>query len=424
MASPRDGFGGAVPSGSGLPYEIIRLKNGVPTPPLRLLPAMFSLRTLGKWTDFHAIHFGYKGIDKKDKTKTRMRPFECIQVKNRQTQMIEVNCDMCNLITAKTKLKTDAEAHYRNEFKKQGIMEEKAMKKALEAPLKPHNEWLRQYNRDSKWYVNCIKIDGALALLQIPNKMKILLDKKIEELRSKNLEPISNFDTGCYFVFQRIGDFNQASFTVEVYMEGDITAPRLKLAPVSDDQLTLALAKLPDLAIGVTRRISAEQITLLTTCSGDPAEVDTIMGMTQLPDGIEEEGTGETPPPPPPDALPQMAQPKPAAAAVPAPLPVPAAPAPAPVPQVDQAAVRAKLEAEMRLKMETEMRAKMEAELKAAMAKLTPAPVDPVRTETAPTHTTTVAAAAAPAAVLGVDPMDPSMSPEDFAKSFPPLPTR
>jgi hypothetical protein len=433
MASPRDGFGGADAAPNGMKYEIIRLKENVTSIPLRILPAMHSLRTANKWADFHSIHFGFKGLDFKDKTKTRMRPFECIQVQDRKTKVIKVNCDQCNLMRDKEKLRLDALAHYTAEAKKQGILDEKGVKAFCEPYLKTHNEWARNFNKDSKWYINCVTVEGKMALLQIPHKMKVALDKEIDDLRAKGLEPISNFDTGVYFTFLRTGTFSSSAFTCKVYMEGDVLAPRVKLAPLSDEILTKALSDLPDLATGVTRKLSADQITLLSQCSGEPAEVDSIMGMTQLPDELEGGGDsgGDAPPPPPSSITPKLPpvtpfQPKPAAAAAPAPAPLPPAAAPALAPAAPaptEAEIRAKVEGELRAKMQ----AQMEAQLKAEMAKLTappaaaPAPAAPV----APAPAQAAPAAPAPSSVpTGFDPMDPNLSPEAFANAFPPLSPR
>lgn len=421
MTSPRDQFGGAAPSGSGMQYEIIRLKENVPSVPLRVLPAMHSLRSTNQWSYFHAIHFGYKGVDRKDKTKQRMRPFECIEKKNNKTKMIEVNCDQCNQYKARTKLKQDDEAHWTQEAKKAGILEERAVKAFVEPHLKAHNEWLKQFNKDSKHYINCLTVDGKLAMLQIPWKMKQALDKEIEELRTKGLEPISNFDTGVYFVFCRTGNFNQSTFSCKVYMEGDVLAPRVKLAPVPDDLLTKALEFLPDLKEGVTRKLTGEQITLLTQCSGDPSEVDTIMGMTQLPDGLDDDGGGEAPPPPPSNLAPKL--PAPRSAATPSPLPAPAPVAAASVPPPPPAP-KVETETEMRARLEAEMRVKMELEIKAQMAKLSQPVTTPVTQPTATASVQTLPLTPVATPSLGFDPMDPNVSPEDFARSFPPLPAR
>lgn len=427
MPSPRDQFGGATSNTGGMQYEIIRLKEDVTTPPLRILPAMHSLRSSDQWAAFHAIHFGFAGVDRKDKTKTRMRPFECIQVQDWKTKMIKVNCDQCNVVRAKTKLKTDLKAVYTQEAKAKGILDDKGVEAYCntKADYKQVAEWLKRFNKDSKWYINCVTADGKLALLQIPGKMKKALEEKIAKMRAGGIEPISNFDTGVYFTFKRTGTFNDSSFTCDVYMEGDITAPRLKLAPLSDEILEKALKHLPDLKTGVTRMISADQITLLTQCSGDPNEVDTIMGMTQLPDELSEDAGdgGEAPPPPPANLAPKLPAPSPAPQpSTPAPAPVAPAPvAPAPAQAAPPApAPKVETEAEIRARIEAEFRAKMEAELKAQMAKLAaPAPAAAAPAPAAPTPAPAAASASVP-----FDPLDPNIAPEDFAKGFPPLAPR
>lgn len=369
MSSPRDNFGGA-PIGGGQKYETFSCSNEKPTTvPLRIFPAMGALAADGKWAIYHKIHFGYSGRDFKDKTKTKQRPFECIEVVDPATKMVTTSCPECRLIESHEKILADKTAIETAKLKSRGVLDEKVIENELKVLLKTENEWLKAHNISGKHYIGVVDQTSKLGVLQIAHKHMKVLYRRMDELRSKGLEPIADFDTGVWFIFSRSGTWNQTEFEVTVAAEQNGLTSTIKLAPLSDDILTKALAQLPNLQEGVTKHLTATQIKLLVECSGDPDEVDTILEMGQ-----------------------KNRQQQPVSNNLPAPT-QPAATAPAADPQ---AALQAQL-----------------AALQAQLAALSKPAATPAPTGGPPT-----VPGSNPKMPDGVDPMDPNLSPEQFAQMF------
>lgn len=291
MSSPRERFGSqaSTKGNFGPKYENWKIeKPGVEVGPFRILPPMHSLQTRADgWVVYHGIHFGYVIPDFSDATKTRMRPFECIEKTNYNTKMIEVSCAECRNIELHEKLRDDRAAEVANYCKSQGILTEKDIEAVLAQDKDYQKElaYLKSHNKDSKQYINVMSVDGKFGVLKIPKKMKDALLVKIEEVRSKKgIEPITDFDGGCWFTFRREGNGGSSSFYANV-VEEEIPeirgATRVKLAPLTDAQLEDALKICPDLATGATIRLSAEQIQLLVESGNDPDANKVIFDMNK-----------------------------------------------------------------------------------------------------------------------------------------------
>jgi hypothetical protein len=55
---------------------------------VRLLPSMKSYRDSGEWKFFYGQHYGYAGVNSRDPSKPRSRPFGCIQKKNKNKEIV------------------------------------------------------------------------------------------------------------------------------------------------------------------------------------------------------------------------------------------------------------------------------------------------------------------------------------------------
>lgn len=279
MSSIREKFGSQAATNSfGPRYENFKVeKPGVDYGPFRIFPPMHSLQARADgWKVYHAIHFGYVVTDANDSTKSRQRPFECIERKNFKTKMIEVSCPECRMIELNQKLLDDRKAEIAHWCKSNGIVNSKEIEAKIEADekVKEVSTWLEDHNRDGKIYLNVMTLDGKFGVLKIAGKMGDALLLKVKELRDKKgIEPIADFDSGAWFIFRREGTGGQSSHYVS-YAEEEVAgfkgATKPKLAPVSDDLLEKALEILPDLATGVTIKLSEESIKLLTTSGNDP----------------------------------------------------------------------------------------------------------------------------------------------------------
>ncbi len=403
--SIRDQFGGAK-SSNGKEYANLKLDDGKAIV-ARILPAMHSLREKDLCMISHAVHFGYAVPDQNNPGKTFPRPFACIEEKDFNSKMIITSCPQCREYEKKEQERDDLKSAKFTAWKKQGVLDEKQLEAlAKDDPeLKAMGEWLYKYNRDFKWYMNVVTLDGQLGVLRIADKAKKKLVNLINDLRKKGIEPISDLDKGVYFTFLRTGNWSNTDFTVVEYMEEleDKSGTRRKWAPLSDDVLERAIKNLPDLTT-LTTVLTGPQIQMLVETGGDPEQVEVIFKMTQ-----DRKDRKVTAPEDTSSLLPAsgLAAAKPAvpkAEAKPEPKPEPAKPVlpPATVAAVaktdDQ--IKAEIEAKIRAQVEAEVKARIMAEMSAKAAPATPP--------------------ATPAASTPVDTsvLDPKVSAEDFAAQF------
>jgi hypothetical protein len=76
MSNP--GFGKPKYGGGGNFAKTLRLKEGAATV-VRILPPMKSLAETGEWAVYMGTHFGYKGVNPKDRSKPLYKTFKCIE---------------------------------------------------------------------------------------------------------------------------------------------------------------------------------------------------------------------------------------------------------------------------------------------------------------------------------------------------------
>lgn len=268
------GFGKPKYGGSSNFAKAIRLKEGPPAV-VRILPPMKSLAESGEWAKYIGTHFGYKGVNPKDRSKPTYRTFKCIQERDFKTKMVLQDCPECDLITERkgelTALEADAKAKGHNEEEI----------KELSAPLKT---WTTDHNCDRKWHMNVKQQDGSFAVLQISHKTKKLLEAEIARVLTEDGIEALDLDQGVWFRFNRTGKGIDTQDTVGVEYESvkDSASGRVvrtvKLAPLTEAECEKALKECPDLATSV-REVSHQQIKLLTTCSGDDEDVEAILAM-------------------------------------------------------------------------------------------------------------------------------------------------
>lgn len=360
----------------------------------RLLPPMKSLAEEGKWAMYYGQHFGYAGTDSKDPTRTRQKPFRCIEEKNFKTQMITRACPECNLIRSKEdELKDKMMAH-----KAAGKSDE-----IIAGLVEDLTDFLKNHNRDSKWYINVMNAQGEFGVLRLSHRTKKLLETKIQAvMNEEGVDPL-DLEQGVWFRFTRTGKKIEAQDSIDVEQEF-VTDPNtgrklktLKLAPLTGAQVEQALKECPDLAT-VVREITEGQIRQLVATDGiiDPETVDEIFSQ-----GARREGSASPKPvqaqqpykprgiPTPAPAV-ETAPVASVAAPVAAPVPAPAAPAPAPA--LDLAAQIAALQAQLAAAQAAPAPA---APAPAVTAPVAPAPSAPVAATPAPAPSQAAAEAAA-----------------------------
>jgi hypothetical protein len=256
-------------------YKLQSGKQGEPiTFTCRILPPMKSLAESGKWAVYQGTHFGYKGVNEKDRSKPTHRPFKCIEDTDYRTKMVLQDCPECDL----SKQRKDEETALKAASKAKGHSPEE-----IKEIAKPISDWLQDHNCDRKWHMNIKLLDGSYGVLAISNKTKKKLEAKITQLLAEDGIEALELNQGVWFRFTRTGKQLEAEDTVDVEYEtvrgADGRVSRtVKMAPLTDAEAMQALKECQDLG-SMLRSISYEQIKLLTTCSGEDEDVDAILAL-------------------------------------------------------------------------------------------------------------------------------------------------
>lgn len=348
----------------------------------RIIPPIKSCRNDGDgWAVYHRVHFGYHGVDRNDNTKTKVRPFECVEVKDYRSGIVKVQCAECENIKRweERKEKVVAEAVASGKSKEE-----------IEALVEPISEYLFRHNTDKKFYLNVMTPKGEFEVLQLSyTTKKKKLDVTIKQLQKEDDQlDVNDPSNGIWLNFHREGKKLDAEDSVYAVYESrqlpDGTKARvIKRSQLTEDQIKQAL-ECPDLN-EVTTRISPDQVRMLVESSQDPEDIDRIFALSnprreESPPARAAAAATAAPLPMTPPAPPAVAQ-----APKPAPAPAPAADA------VDPE------EAELERRLAEKRAAKAAAAAKAAVQ----------------------AASSASGAAIG-DPL--KMDNADFAKLFPPPP--
>lgn len=281
------GYGKAKFGGSG--WKRFKLKEG-DSNTYRIMPAMKSLASTGKWFQFFAVHYGYNGVSRTDPTKTEARPFLCIEEKNWNTKMVSRECPECVLRAEQEENLKQIAAQARVDGK-QG--------EELEILLEPTKSWLKAHNLDKNYYMNVMNTAQEFGVLQIRSKAKKALDRQIKNLAKAGIPDCTDFEKGVWFDFIREGQGLETDYDCKVAMETINENGRFgqyyKLAPLTEELALLGLQECPDLT-EVPRIISEEQIKMLIASDGDPAAVDAILAISQLRNRAEEKSREVSPP--------------------------------------------------------------------------------------------------------------------------------
>lgn len=242
---------------------------------IRVLPPMHSFADAGKWTNYVGLHFGVEGVDPKDSTQTKQRPFRCIQDKQRNG-IITQACPMCDKIAAVEAEMAELE---------QSLIRDSKPADEIETAQAPMAAWLKAHNVDRKHYLNVIYDDGEMGWFTLSHRTKSKhLDVKIDEVRETyGFDPL-DIDGGCWFNIKRTGKKLDTVETCEVVMEdvtvGDRKLKDIKRAPLTEEQCTKALNECKDLA-SVGTLLTFDQIAAIANSSGDPEEIDAIFAQTE-----------------------------------------------------------------------------------------------------------------------------------------------
>lgn len=268
-------------AGAGEFIKAVKIAKGITTG--RLIPPVKSQYATGKWSLYHAVHYGYYGTNQKDPNgKPWAKPFLCIRETDPRTRMVTKECPKCTQVEGRETTKKDREAEIRGTLKGRPEADIKAEIKA--DPVWQEVEgWLRTHNVDRHHYINLKLASGDIVCMKIPGKGKKALDEERKVLAAKKIDPFAA-NAGVFFDFHRDGDLINTTYKVNVAKEEFITqdgtvAERTKTAPLTPADVKNILAKAMDLATahGATV-LTEEQIRKLVACDEDHATVDSIFG--------------------------------------------------------------------------------------------------------------------------------------------------
>jgi hypothetical protein len=254
----------------------------------RILPPMGKLAKAGKWNMYYRVEWGYKNSAGKN------RPFQDVRVVNRETKMVEV----------------ESAAHLRREALKEAKtklvaeLRKNPTDSTLKAKLNELNDAIKQYNLDSKYYMNAIDLNGQIGLLKIGHKAFMALKTEIDKLRKQGIDPLS-VENGRFFNFNRsnaTGNFQDTAYQVTPYKErvtvNGETYEKDKVHKIDD----AIIARLSDEAYELSNmypEVTAAQVEAMV--KGGAAAVDQVLGAgdnrsadSEDDDGGSEEATTTT----------------------------------------------------------------------------------------------------------------------------------
>lgn len=279
-----------------------RFSLGEGTTVFRVLPPMFSLEGTQKWYARHKVHFGYKGVNKKNPAEAVYRPFLCVEqgTWNNTTNKFVVSqpCPQCEKIKEMKELKQQQEV----ELKKQGKTGEE-LKKGLEQI----NNWLRTFNLDNKYHLNVKMPNNEFGKIKLPQTVFKNLKEEFDKLgtglhnlsRKTKLNPVSP-SAGVWVAVTRKGggflntEYSPVEFLTEDVTVQDMVIPVIKKAPLTEADYKQALDDCWDLSDPGAAVLTVEQVQQLVNSSGDPEDVDAIFNRTQYSVKLPETGPVNT----------------------------------------------------------------------------------------------------------------------------------
>jgi hypothetical protein len=234
----------------------------------RILPPFGVLAKLGRWSQYEALHWGFKLSNGKH------RAFRCILRKKRGTNLVTQECPMC---TKMAQVEADKKAKFDQMTKSKKSPEE--ISKALE----PIEAWQQAFNLQKGHFLNVLSPDGQIGRLFIKIRCKQSLDKTLASIISEEgVDPIWA-EQGVWLDFQRFGaGRNDTVYDVKpAYEVVEVNGRKLKSvknAPLSQDTINRMTTEAWDLAT-FYRDLSFDEIQMLVSSNGDPQIMDSLFGM-------------------------------------------------------------------------------------------------------------------------------------------------
>ena len=249
---------------------------------VRLLPPMGDQRATGKSGKYFRQHYGYGVPDPRDPTKTKARPFLCIEEKD-SSGMTTVSCPECRLQEEKAQESNDNISKEVTRLRATGVDAATAERQARAADT-GYEKWKKAHNTDSKYYSPVFFDDGTAGFLKCAYKGFKAIDKTRRNALEADKVDLEDIKTGAWLKVTRTGtglstEFEAVIVRESVVLENGVRAAVIKSAPLSMEQLQQAV-DLPSID-SLVRPLDVEQIRMLVASGGDPAQVETILGLSQ-----------------------------------------------------------------------------------------------------------------------------------------------
>lgn len=242
----------------------------------RILPPIKSFEELGLWSRYISLHYGFAGTNPVDPSKTRQKPFLCIEERDQKTKMVKRVCAACEERKANLEALEKLEAKLENDGSTDEVKKEKT------SMLK---QWLQRYNVDRKHYILVMNEAREVGVLKISHDvMKNFLKPRLKKIEQEDgINPIAA-NEGAWINFVRTGQKIATKIVPDAVYETiqDDKGRRLKViktAPLDEAIYDKVMAECPDLA-DIGTQLSEEQIAALVNGSQDPEEVDAIFAMS------------------------------------------------------------------------------------------------------------------------------------------------
>lgn len=243
----------------------------------RPLPPMLSLAEEGRWSLYAGTHYGYSGIDRTDPSKTKQRPFRCIQEKNFRNNMVTQECGACDVYDAEKVRIEQAEEELTVSLRKEGKTDEE-IEEIVQTSLGADKAWLKAHNVDRKHHINAMSEDGKeFFQVAISHRTKKQMDEAFTRLREEEeIDPL-DINEGVIVNIRRTGRKLAVVDTVEFVTEKIAGGGRkIVIRPLTEEEQDRALAECRDLTTCGGTVLTAEQIQALTETNGDPKAVDAV----------------------------------------------------------------------------------------------------------------------------------------------------
>jgi len=289
--SNRQGFGKAK-EGNGITFFKVGEDE---SKRFRIFPPKGKLANSGTWAVYHQLHYGYSVPSPNDPNKTFFRPFLCVEEKD--GDRVIVSCPECRKIEDTRRI---SEEQYSAEVSRcLALKMPQAQAEAHASKLiENHTIWLNGekgfggHKLDRKWYILAMGEDEQIGFLIIPHKAKKAIDVQKKKLKADEGIDLLDIDNGAWVEVTRTGNFRNTEYSANIVQEhttvNGVRAKVTKVSGFTEEQLGCAL-NLPDLdSSSLVRRITRDQVRMLTEGSGAPEEVESILNLAQRVERKEE----------------------------------------------------------------------------------------------------------------------------------------